>query len=227
MHTNADGKIYGLRSHPVGSRAQISPQLRITDISEVRIAAQSFVRNAPNMLVSTSNRQADFLTASPNNKIPAIVDQNASGGQISVFESGVILIYLAEKSGKLLAASEQARADALAWTLWQVGGTGPTFGQLAYFEMRAPEKVAFAIERFTDEAARLLSVLDRRLMDNTYLAGADYSIADIMNYPWLVGVRNFMSDQMAPLFADKPALARWMQAVSARPAVQRGLMIPE
>ena len=126
---------------------------------------------------------AEFLAVAPNNKIPAIVDDDAPDGPLSLFESGVILTYLADKSGQLLAPSGRQRYKALEWLHWQVGGPGPMLGQLGFFAVRSDEKAPLAIERFTTEADRLLRVLDRRLAASAYLAGPDYTIADIAPTP--------------------------------------------
>lgn len=169
---------------------------------------------------------AAFLAVSPNNKIPAIVDHGAAGGPVSVFESGAILVYLAEKSGLLLPSGGAARAKVLEWLFWQVGGIGPMLGQLFYFAVRAPEKVPPAIERFQEEANRLFGVLERRLSEAPYLGGDAYSIADIATYPWVIPaiglVRAGAGDALGPL----PAVDRWLAEVGARPAVQRGMAIP-
>ena len=127
------------------------------------------------------NEQFDpaFLKISPNNKIPAIVDEDAPGGPLAVFESGAILIYLAEKTGRLLAKEGAERYHALEWLNWQMGGIGPMFSQLGFFAVRSTDKAPLAITRFTEEGQRLLTVLDRQLQANVYLAGEDYTIADI------------------------------------------------
>jgi GST-like protein len=133
----------------------------------------------------------EFLAISPNNKIPAIVDGEAEGGSLSVFESGAILTYLAEKSGRFLAGSGPARYKTLEWLHWQIGGLGPMLGQLGFFAKRAEEKAPLAIARFTQEADRLLAVMDRRLAEAEYLGGADYSIADMAAYPWTYAATTF------------------------------------
>src|SRR5689334_14517917 len=126
----------------------------------------------------------EFLAVSPNNKIPAIVDDEAEGGPLSIFESGAILSYLADKSGRFLAPSGPARYKALEWLHWQIGSLGPMMGQLGYFAVRAKEKTPPAIERFTEEGARLLAVMETQLGQHRYLAGEEYTIADIAAYPW-------------------------------------------
>ena len=171
--------------------------------------------------------EPEFLKVSPNNKIPAIVDEEADG--LAVFESGAILTYLAEKYGQFLPASgEEARYKTLEWLHWQIGGVGPMFGQLGYFTVYAKEKIPQAIARYTSEAERLLAVMDRRLTDNAYLAGEAYSIADMAAYPWLVNAREgaFLGASLGAILAEKPAVLRWLDDVGSRPAVQRGMAVP-
>ena len=166
-----------------------------------------------------------FLAISPNNKIPAIVDDEADGGPLSVFESGAILTYLAEKYGAFLPASGAARYKALEWLHWQIGGLGPMLGQLGFFEKFSKEKSALASARFIAEADRLLTVMDKRLTEAPYLGGEDYSIADIAAYPWAFAATTFLGDVLAEQLAAKPALKRWLDTVGARPAVQRGMAV--
>ena len=164
----------------------------------------------------------EYLAINPNNKIPAIVDSEGPAGKpISVFESGAILIYLAEKCGALLPKDGEGRMVALEWLMFQMGGVGPMFGQAAHFRRFAPEKIEYAIERYTNEAKRLCGVLDRRLATVPYLAG-EYSIADIATFPW---TRSLAAIGLEP--ADYPNLARWSDEVAARPAVVRGLAVPK
>jgi GSH-dependent disulfide-bond oxidoreductase len=158
----------------------------------------------------------EFLRISPNNRIPAIVD-----GELAVFESGAILVYLAEKTGKLLAPSGPARYAALEWTFFQVGGTGPMLGQAHHFRNYAPEKIPYAIDRYTNEGKRLYGVVDRRLSQVKYLAGDEYTIADIINLPWLL-----LSVNQGIDMAEYPHVARWLAELKARPAVARGLAVP-
>ena len=167
-----------------------------------------------------------FLKVSPNNKIPAIVDEAVNG--LTVFESGAILTYLAEKYGQFLPASGEARYKTLEWLHWQIGGVDPMFGQLGYFTVYAKEKIPQAIARYTSEAERLLTVMDRRLTDNVYLAGEAYSIADMAAYPWLVNARQgaFLGASLGAVLAEKTAVLRWLDEVGARPAVQRGMVVP-
>ncbi len=175
-----------------------------------------------------ANAQFDpaFLAVSPNNKIPAIVDRDARGGPVSVFESGAILIYLAERSGRFLPAGGAARAQVLEWLFWQVGGIGPMFGQLGYFALRAPEKIPAAIGRFREEAARLLGVMEHRLAEAPYLGGDDYSIADMATYPWIAAARGLMGQVLGDAAGEIPSVDRWIREIAARPAVQKGMDVP-
>jgi GST-like protein len=169
----------------------------------------------------------EFLRVSPNNKIPAIVDHDAEGGPLSVFESGAILIYLAEKTGKLLPASGPARYKTLEWVNWQMGGLGPMLGQLGFFAVRSKEKAPLAIERFTEEADRLLGVMDKQLTDHPYLAGEEYSIADIACYGWTVAATTLLGEVLEDSLATKPAVHAWLERVGSRPAVARGMAVPQ
>jgi len=169
----------------------------------------------------------DFLKISPNNKIPAIVDHDAEGGPLAIFESGAILTYLAEKSGRFLAASGPERYKALEWLHWQIGSLGPMLGQLGYFAKRSQEKTPAAIARFTEEGERLLGVMERRLRESAYLGGEAYSIADIAAYPWTLAATTFLQEPLAQALRDKEAIRRWLQMVGERPAVQRGMAVPK
>jgi GSH-dependent disulfide-bond oxidoreductase len=161
-----------------------------------------------------------FLKISPNNRIPAIVDNDGPGGKpISVFESGAILIYLAEKTGKLMPKDPRGRYAVLEWLMFQMGGIGPMFGQANHFRAYAPEKIPYAIDRYTNEAKRLYGVLDRRLADHDYVAG-DYSIADIAIFPWMR-----YGDRRGVNVDEFPNVKRWFEAINARPAVQRGVEV--
>lgn len=159
----------------------------------------------------------EYLAISPNNKIPALVDHDPPGGgaPISLFESGAMLLYLAEKTGRFIPADPRGRAEVLQWLFWQVGGLGPMAGQNGHFVVYAPEKVPYAIERYVKETNRLYGVLDRRLADREYIAG-DYSIADIACYPWIVPYEAHGQD-----LDDFPNLKRWFLTVQARPATMR------
>jgi GST-like protein len=160
---------------------------------------------------------ADFLRIAPNNRIPAIVDRTpADGGEpLSLFESGAILLYLAEKSGRFLPADQRGRNEVLQWLFWQVAGLGPMAGQNHHFSSYAAEKIPYAIDRYVNETGRLYAVLDRRLADREYIAGA-YSIADMACYPWVVPYQAQGQD-----LADFPHLRRWFEAIAARPATAR------
>lgn len=169
--------------------------------------------------------EKNFLAIAPNNKIPALVDHGAEGGPLSIFESGAILTYLADKYHRFLAPSGHARWKAQEWLYWQIGGLGPMLGQLGFFAVRSKEKAPLAIDRFTEECGRLLDVMEGRLTKCPYLAGEDYSIADIACYPWMVGATTMLKDALGKHLHNKPAIDRWMADLAARPAVQRGMTI--
>jgi len=160
----------------------------------------------------------DFLKIAPNNRIPAIVDQNPTdgGAPISLFESGAILLYLAEKTGKFIPQDLRGRQEALQWLFWQMGGLGPMAGQNHHFSQFASEKIPYAIKRYVDETARLYGVLDRRLADRTFVAGEEYSIADMAIYPWIVS-HKWQSQKLE----DFPHVERWFNHIKQRPATVR------
>ena len=161
---------------------------------------------------------SEFLAISPNNKIPAIVDsQGPEGRPISVFESGAILLYLAEKTGRLMPDDACVRWQVMEWLMFQMSAIGPMLGQLGHYLYSTPEPVPHAVERFSNEAQRLATVVDRRLEGRDYLAG-DYSIADVASYPWLARHERLGID-----LDELPNFRRWLSAITARPAVQRGL----
>ncbi len=163
----------------------------------------------------------DFLAITPNHRIPAIVDPDGPGGEVvTLFESGAILIYLAEKTGRLMPRDLQGRLTCLQWLMFQMGGIGPMFGQYNHFAAYAPEKLPYAIERYGNEVQRLHHVLDKRLQQAEFLAGPEYSIADVATFPW---VRN--PDRRGINLADYPAVRRWHDAIASRPAVQRGVEV--
>ncbi|MEQ9813759.1 MAG: glutathione S-transferase N-terminal domain-containing protein [Azospirillaceae bacterium] len=169
-----------------------------------------------------------FLAISPNNKIPAIVDHDPGdpdGGQgpLAIFESGAILIHLAENTGSLLPASGRARADVLAWLMFQMGGIGPMFGQYGHFTIFAKEPVPYAVERYAAEARRLLGVMETRLGAVDYLGG-DYSIADIATYPW---IRGYYDRSVDLGWEELPRVGAWLERIAARPAVARGMAVPK
>ena len=164
----------------------------------------------------------EFLAISPNNKIPALIDSDGPDGQpMSVFESGAILLYLAGKTGKFLPTDTRGKYEVLQWLMFQMGGVGPMLGQAHHFRIYAPEQVPYAIDRYTNEAARLYGVMDKQIQrTGAYIAGKQYSIADIAIYPWLRSWQNQGID-----WADYPALNNWFERVGARPAVQRGVRV--
>jgi GST-like protein len=163
----------------------------------------------------------EFLAINPNHRIPAIVDPDGPGGKpLSLFESGAILIYLAEKTGKLLPTDPAGRYTCLQWLMFQMGGVGPMFGQYGHFHSYAPEKLPYAMERYANEVKRLHRVLDKRLSEAAYLGGDDYSIADIATYPWLR-----FPERRGIDFADYPNVKRWFEAIDSRPAVLRGVEV--
>ncbi|MEO1402862.1 MAG: glutathione S-transferase N-terminal domain-containing protein [Cyanobacteria bacterium J06635_1] len=161
--------------------------------------------------------QPEFLKISPNNRIPAIVDQSPSEGKapISVFESGAILQYLAEKTGQFLATDLPTKTETMQWLFWQMGGLGPMLGQNHHFSQYAPEQIPYAINRYVKETARLYGILDKRLADRAFVAG-EYSIADMSMYPWIVPY-----EKQGQSLDDFPNLKRWFEAIQARPAVVR------
>ncbi|XXX71923.1 glutathione S-transferase N-terminal domain-containing protein [Sorangium sp. So ce134] len=160
----------------------------------------------------------EFLAINPNGKIPALVDDDGTHGKVTVFESGAILIYLAEREGKLLPKEGPARYEALAWLMFQMGGVGPMFGQAGFFK-HAKEQVPLAIDRYFGEARRLLEVLEGRLAQASYLAG-EYSIADIATYPWVASGTAYLGLETGP------HVSAWLARVGERPAVKRGMQIP-
>ncbi len=164
--------------------------------------------------------KAEFLAITPNHRIPAIVDPDGPGGRFALFESGAILIYLAEKAGKLMPAEARERFVCLQWLMFQMGGVGPMFGQYNHFAAYAPERIAYATERYANEVKRLHRVLEKRLGESAYLAGPGYSIADIATFPW---VRN--PERRGIDLAEYPAVQRWHDAIAARPAVERGVAV--
>jgi GST-like protein len=162
----------------------------------------------------------EFLKISPNNKMPAIVDSEGPGGKpFSLFESGAILMYLAEKTGKFMPKDTAGKYRVIEWLMFQMGGVGPMLGQAHHFRQYAPEKLDYAVNRYTNEASRLYNVIDRRLGQVEYLAG-DYSIADMATFPWL---RSY--ERQGQRLEDYPNLKRWFEKIDARPAVQKGLQL--
>ncbi|RKG63082.1 glutathione S-transferase family protein [Corallococcus sp. CA054B] len=163
----------------------------------------------------------EFLAINPNNKIPAIVDHDAQGGPLALFESGAILLYLAEKTGRLMPADPRGKAEVTQWLMFQMSGIGPILGQLNHFGRFNSTKIPYAIDRFQTEARRILGVVEQQLSSRDYLA-TTYSIADIATYPWLKGSRDFFPE----LFNNLPNIIQYLHRVGSRPAVQRGMQIP-
>jgi len=167
--------------------------------------------------------EPEFLAINPNNKIPAIVDRDGPGGQpYKMFESGVILIYLAEKTGKFLPADPVGRYDTIQWLMFQKANVGPMFGQCGHFLQYAPEKFPYAIDRYQSETQRLYRVMNKRLAENAFLAGPDYSIADMATYPW-VKINFFHEIDID----EYPNVKRWREDIEARPATMRGVTLKE
>jgi GST-like protein len=176
-------------------------------------------RVVPVDLGAGAQHAPSFLAINPNGRIPAIVDHDGAGDPLTIFESGAILVYLAEKTGRFLPTEPRARADAMQWLMFQMAGVGPMMGQAAWFANSAPEQVPLAIERYVNESRRLMDVLEGRLADRTYLAG-DYGIADMATFPWI--------DAAWPLLGGDhvPRLGAWRERVGGRPAVRRGMAVP-
>jgi GST-like protein len=163
----------------------------------------------------------EFLKISPNNKIPAIVDPDGPDGEpISLFESGAILLYLAGKTGRFLPQDVRGKYEVLQWLMFQMGGVGPMLGQVHHFRIYAPEKIPYAIERYTNEAKRLYGVMDRQLARHKYIAGNEYSIADMAIFPWLRSWKNQGID-----WNDHPHLKGWFDEIAGRPAVERAVQV--
>ncbi|PUE16003.1 glutathione S-transferase [Limnohabitans sp. MMS-10A-160] len=162
-----------------------------------------------------------FLKISPNNKIPALVDSDGPDGKpIALFESGAILLYLAGKTGKFLPQSDRAKYDVLQWLMFQMGGVGPMLGQAHHFRIYAPEKIEYGINRYTNEAKRLYGVMDKQLKNHDWIAGDEYSVADMAIFPWLRSWQNQGID-----WADYPHLKVWFDRIAERPAVQKAVQV--
>ncbi|MCP8897479.1 glutathione S-transferase C-terminal domain-containing protein [Shinella daejeonensis] len=175
-------------------------------------------------------KSPEFVSLNPNGRIPALIDPDGPGGKpIGLFESGAILIYLAEKTGKLLPADAAARYETLCWVMFQMGGVGPMFGQFGHFYKFAADKVAnnsYPMERYRDETKRLLSVLEERLKDRRWIMGEEHTIADIALYPWVRGADVFYGGREVLDYAGFPAVMAWLERCLARPAAIRGLEVP-
>ncbi len=164
----------------------------------------------------------EFIAINPNSKIPAIVDSDGPDGKpINVFESGAILLYLSGKTGKFMPKSVRGKYEALQWLMFQMGGVGPMFGQTHHFMRAAPEKIEYGIKRYHNETRRLYGVLDKRLSSEKFLAAGEYGIADMATYPWIARFEWHQVD-----LNEFPNVKRWFDAISARPAVQRGMAVP-
>ena len=163
----------------------------------------------------------EFLAINPNNRIPAIVDPDGPGGPLRLFESGAILIYLAEKMDRFLPHDARTRILTIQWLMFQMGNVGPMFGQAHHFIRNAKEQVPYGIKRYSDETRRLYGVMQKRLSEAEYLAGAEYTIADIATYPWVARFEWHKVD-----LADFPAVKRWFDAIGRRPAVPKGMAVP-
>jgi len=175
----------------------------------------------PNDIGKGHQFDADFVAVSPNSKIPAIVDSDGPNGTpYSLFESGAILLYLSDKTGRFLPQNKTQRFEAIQWLMFQMGGVGPMFGQVHHFLRAAPEPVPYAIERYSKETRRLYGVMDKRLASREWLS-SEYSVADIATYPWVA-----RHDWHKVDLADFPNVKRWFEVISARPAVQQGMKIP-
>ena len=162
-----------------------------------------------------------FLAISPNNKIPAITDPDGPDGKlISLFESGAILVYLAAKTGKFMPRGDREKYEVLQWLMFQMGSVGPMLGQAHHFRIYAPEKIEYAINRYSNEAKRIYGVIDRRLAHSPYLGGTEYSIADIATFPWLRSWEN-----QGIVLDEYSHLKAWFDRIAARPAVQRGVKV--
>ena len=188
-------------------------------LEELAEAGQALEYNVKPVNIGAGDQfKPDYLAISPNNKMPAIVDHAPAdgGAPLSVFESGAILLYLADKTGQFIPADLRGRATTLEWLFWQMGGLGPMTGQMGHFHVYAPEKIAYGMDRYRNEVARLLGVLDKRLASHAFLAGDDYSIADMASYPWID-----VYPGMTPDFSTLPNVKRWYDAIKSRPATAR------
>lgn len=198
-----------------------TPNGRKVSIALEELALPYEVR--PVDITSGEQHEADFLKLNPNNKIPVIVDPDGPDGKpITVIESGAILIYLAGKTGRLLPTDLRARLEAIQWLMFQMGSVGPMLGQAHHFLRFAPEVIPYALERYSKEALRIYGVLNTRLEGREWLAGGEYSIADIATFPWIA-----RHDWQGIDLKRFPNVKRWFEALQARPAVQRGMAVPQ
>ncbi|HVN83480.1 MAG TPA: glutathione S-transferase N-terminal domain-containing protein [Candidatus Binatia bacterium] len=175
----------------------------------------------------TKNEQfsPEFTAINPNQKIPAIVDHDVPGGPLSIFESGAILFHLAEKTGKFFPSDARGRSRVMEWLMYQMSHVGPIIGQTGHFINQAPEKIPYAIQRFVNESVRIVGVLNVGLRESEFLAGA-YSIADIATYPWVTAAWGPFKSMMPEKIGEFANVQRWLDAMAARPAVQRGMAVP-
>ena len=180
----------------------------------------------PINLAEGKQKQPEFLAINPNGKIPAIVDHDAKGGPLSVFESGAIMIHLAEKHGRFLSDEPRARAEALEWLMFQMSGIGPFVGQVNYWINTAPEKNPAAAKRYLDESVRLLEVFNGALADREYIA-TDYSIADMASYPWIAAAWGPFTAILPDKVEQMPHVKAWLDRLGARDAVKRGMDVPK
>ena len=188
-------------------------------LEELAEAGQALEYNVKPVNIGAGDQfKPDYLAISPNNKMPAIVDHAPAdgGAPLSVFESGAILLYLADRTGRFIPSDLRGRTTTLEWLFGQMGGLGPMTGQMGHFHVYAPEKIAYAMDRYRNEVARLLGVLDKRLASHAFLAGDDYSIADMASYPWID-----VYPGMTPDFSTLPNVKRWYDAIKSRPATAR------
>jgi len=167
----------------------------------------------------------EFTAINPNQKIPAIVDYDVTGGPLKIFESGAILFHLAEKTGAFLPNDVRKRSQVMQWLMYQMSHVGPIIGQAGHFVNQAPEKIPYAIQRFVNESVRIVGVLNAGLKDQEFLAG-EYSIADMATYPWVTAAWSPFQSMMPEKVAEFSNVRRWLDAVAARPAVQRGMAVP-
>ncbi|HXJ32865.1 MAG TPA: glutathione S-transferase N-terminal domain-containing protein [Candidatus Eisenbacteria bacterium] len=179
----------------------------------------------PVNLGALEQQRPEFLALNPNGKIPAIVDHDAPGGPLTIFESGAILVYLAEKTKRFLPTEVRAHAATMQWLMFQMSQVGPMIGQVGHFVNQAPEKIPYAIQRFVGESVRIIDVLQTALEGRDHLAG-EYSIADIATYPWIVAAWQPFANMMPEKITQLGNVQRWLDRVAARPAVQRGMAVP-
>lgn len=180
----------------------------------------------PVNLTKEEQLKPEFLELNPNGKIPAIVDRDVAGGPLGIFESGAILIHLAEKTGKFLPKDVRSRSQVLQWLMFQMSQVGPMIGQAGHFVNQAPEKIPYAMQRFINESLRIIGVLNEGLQEKEFLAG-DYSIADMATYPWVEAAWGPFQGMMPEKVGALANVRRWLDAMAARPAVKKGMAVPQ